>query len=207
MEVFEAIKGRRSVRQYRDERVARELIDRILEAAIWAPSTKNVQPWRFLVVEGQIKNQLAKILRQVAEQMIEDTDPLERARGYGTMKSARIILEAPVLITVWNTAPVSKGAAALLQDPNPGRLLAWSVEIQSAAAAIQNMLLAAHSMGLGGLWNCDLNHASVQVREYLSVKGDLVAGVVIGYPKQVPPPPERYSPAEVASWVGDTLED
>lgn len=151
MEVFEAIKSRRSVRQYSDEPVARESINRILEAGIWAPSTKNLQPWRFLVIEGQVKDRIAEILKQVAEQMIEDPDPLERALGHGTKKSARIISEAPVLITVWNTAPVSKGQTALLQDANPGRLLAWTVETQSAAAAIQNMLLAAHSIGLGAI--------------------------------------------------------
>ena len=207
MEVFEAIKSRRSVRQFSSEPVGRELISRILEVGIWAPSAKNLQPWRFLVVEGRVKDQLAEILRQVAEQMIKDPDPLERARGYGTRKSARIILEAPVLITVWNTAPVSKGQAALLQDANPGRLLAWTVETQSVAAAIQNMLLAAHSMGLGGLWNCDLNHATAQIKDYLSVEDDLMAGVVIGYPKEMPSPPKRRSLAEVVNWIGDTLED
>ncbi len=207
MEIFEAIRSRRSVRQFSSEPVGRELISRILEAGIWAPSAKNLQPWRFLVIEGQVKDRIVEILRQVAEQMIEDPDPLERARGYGTRKSARIISEAPMLITVWNTAPVSKGQTALLQDANPGRLLAWTVETQSAAAAIQNMLLAAHSIGLGGLWNCDLNHAAVQIKEYLSVEDDLMAGVVIGYPREVPPPPERHSLAEVVSWIGDTPED
>lgn len=201
MEVFEAIKSRRSVRQYSDEPVSRESINRILEAGIWAPSTKNLQPWRFLVVEGQVKDRIVEILKQVAEQMIKDTDPLERARGHGTKKSARIISEAPVLITVWNTAPISKGQTAFLQDANPGRLLAWTVETQSAAAAIQNMLLAAHSMGLGGLWNCDLNHAAAQIKEYLSVEDDLMAGVVIGYPKAVPPPPKRRSLTEVVNWI------
>jgi len=206
MEVLEAIRSRRSVRRYRDAPVAHELINQILEAAIWAPSAKNSQPWRFLVVEGQVKNRLAEILIQVAEQMIRDADPQERARGYGTGKSARIIQEAPVLITVWNTGPVSKGVEALLKDANPGRLLAWTVEIQSAAAAIQNMLLIAHSLGLGGLWNCDLNHAAVQVKEYLLAEGDLVAGVVIGHPNEISELPERYSLAEVVSWLGDTPE-
>lgn len=207
MEVLEAIRSRRSVRQYSSEPVARESINRILEAGIWAPSTKNLQPWHFLVVEGQVKDQVAEILQHVAEQMIEDSDPLERARGYGTRKSARIISEAPVLITVWNTAPVSKGQAVLLQDTNPGRLLAWTVETQSVAAAIQNMLLAAHGIGLGGLWICDLNHAAAQTKEYLSVEDDLMAGVAIGYPNETPTLPARRSLAEVVSWIDGVSKD
>ena len=204
MEVLVAIKGRRSVRRYSREPVAHELVERILEAAVWAPSAKNLQPWRFLVVEGQPKNRLAEILGHVAEQMMEHADPLERSYGYGTEESAKIIREAPVLITVWNTGPISKGETALLQDTTPSHLLAWSVEIQSAAAAIQNMLLVAYSMGLGGLWTCDLNHAAAQVREYLSIEGDLTAGVVIGYPAEVRPPPRRCSLVEVVTWVGGT---
>ena len=207
MKVSEAIKSRRSVRQYRDEPVARELIKQILEAARWAPSAKNVQPWRFLVVEGRVKNQLAETLGQVAEQMIKDTDPEQRALGYGTRMSAGVILQAPVLITVWNAAHVSKGEATLLQDANSSRLLSWSVRIQSIAAAIQNMLLTAHSIGLGGLWICDLNHAATQVKEYLSVEDDLVAGVAIGYPKKVPAPLKRYALTELVAWVGDIPED
>lgn len=207
MEVFEAIKSRRSVRQYNDKPVARKSINRILEAGIWAPSTKNLQPWRFLVVEGQVKDRIVEILKQVTKQMMEDPDPLERSRGHGTKKSARIISEAPVLITVWNTAPISKGQTVLLQDANPGRLLAWTVETQSVAAAIQNMLLTAHSMGLGGLWVCDLNHAAVQIKDFFSVEDDLMAGVVIGYSKAVPPPPKRRSLIEVVSWIENAPTD
>lgn len=207
MEVFEAIKSRRSMRQYSDELVTREEINQILEAGIWAPSTKNLQPWRFLVIEGQAKDRIVDILKQVAEQMVEDADPLERARGHGTKKSARIISEAPILITVWNTGPVSKGQTALLQDTNPGRLLAWTVETQSVAAAIQNMLLAAHSMGLGGLWVCDLNHAAIQVKDHLAVEDDLMAGVVIGHSEAAPTPPKRRPLTEVVSWIENTPKD
>jgi nitroreductase len=203
MEVIEAIKSRRSIREFFPTPVPHELIVQVLESGIWAPSTKNLQPWRFVVLGGNTKDQIATILGEVGVRMLEDADPLERVRARSVKRSARVIRQAPVLITVWNTAPVTRGEAVVMGDPNPGRLLGWSVELQSIAAAIENMLLTAHGLGLGGLWNCDLNHASAEVKRYMSAKDDLVAGVVLGYCREVPVPPPRHSLEQVVTWVGD----
>ena len=101
MEVFEAIRGRRSVRRYTDQPVSCELIDQILEAGTWAPSAKNIQPWRFIVVQGEHKDRLAEITRLVGEQMARDAVAIERelgygtVTGYGTIKTAKIMHQAP----------------------------------------------------------------------------------------------------------------
>lgn len=201
MELTEAIRNRRSIRQFVATPVPHELLVQILEAGIWAPSSKNLQPWHFVVLQGVVKNRVADILQSAAVRMTTDPDPRERIRAISARRSAEIIREAPVLITVWNTAPVTAGEQAVQHDPNSGRLLGWSVEIQSVAAAIENMLLTAHSLGLGGLWNCDLNHAALEVREHLSVEHDLVAGIVIGYARETPTPPPRRAIAQVVTWL------
>lgn len=206
MEVFEAIRGRRSVRKYTSQPVLPEMIDRIIEAGTWAPSAKNVQPWRFLVIDGHSKDQVAEIVRRIGEQMAQGANSLERELGIGTIKTAGIIRQAPILITVWNAAHATRGEAAVLQDPNPNRLLSWSVRLQSVSAAIQNMLLSAHALGLGGLWICDINHAVIQVKEYLAVEDDLVAGVVIGYSEDSPRIPQRRPWAETVRWFGVSSE-
>ncbi|UCE28078.1 MAG: nitroreductase family protein [Candidatus Coatesbacteria bacterium] len=122
MDVLEAILGRRSIRRFLDEPLEEGQIEKLLEAARWAPSGGNMQPWRFVVVaNGDVKKQLA-------------------ADSYGQ----RFVAEAPVVIGV---LAVPEESAKRYGDR--GRLL---YSIQDTAAAVQNVLLAAYGMGLGTCW-------------------------------------------------------
>ena len=122
MDVFEAIKGRRSVRAYTNEEVSEEEVEKLIEAARWAPSAGNIQPWEFVIVTN------AEIKRKLAEAALHQT----------------FIEEAPVVIVVCADVARSSGGY--------GSRGANLYCLQDTAAAIENILLAAHALGLATCW-------------------------------------------------------
>ncbi len=121
MDVFEAIFNRRSIRQFRSTAVSEEQLESLLEAARWAPSAGNLQPWIFVVVTSEAAR------RELA------------AAAYGQDFVAR----APVVIGVAAAPPAGS------RYGERGRALYC---LQDTAAAVQNILLAAHALGLGTCW-------------------------------------------------------
>ncbi len=122
MEVMEAILGRRSVRRFRSDPIPEEDLRKILEAAIWAPSAGNMQSWEFVIVRDP--NRKREIARAALGQWF--------------------IAEAPVVVVV--CANEDRSASRYGER---GRKLYC---IQDTAAATQNLLLAAYSMGYGTCW-------------------------------------------------------
>jgi len=122
MDVFEAIKGRRSVRAFTDEPVSDEEIMKMIDAARYAPSAGNIQPWEFIVIRNR------DVKRGLSEAALEQT----------------FIEEAPVVIVVCANQPRSSRGY--------GSRGASLYCLQDTAAATQNMLLAAHAMGLATCW-------------------------------------------------------
>jgi nitroreductase len=113
--VLDAIRSRRSIRQYSDDPVSDDDVRAILEAGRWAPSGLNNQPWRFGVVrDPECKNAISELTRY-----------------------RQIIRNAPVIIAVF-----------LDNDAGYDRVK----DCQSIGACLQNMWLATHTLGLGGVW-------------------------------------------------------
>jgi F420 biosynthesis protein FbiB-like protein len=191
METLEAIATRRSVRKFTDRPVTKETIDAVLAAAILAPSGKNRQPWRFVVVVGDEKR--AQMIRAMREG-IADT----KARGMETgtaVMTARVMERAPVTIFVFNP----EGAHPWTSH-SVGQTFLEMVDTQSIGAAIQNMLLAAQAIGLGTLWMCDVWSAYQQLEEWLGESGQLIAAVALGYPDEQPAARPRRPLSEVVRW-------
>ncbi len=136
MELFEAIKNRRSVRRFTSEPVGDEKIEAILEAGRWAPSWANSQCWRFVVVrDSEIKKKLTETLLPIKLPDREIPNP------------ATIVFNiAPVIIVVCAETGKSGGkhgaAGEYVTDKGD-----WFMF--DAALAVQNMVLAAHALGLG----------------------------------------------------------
>jgi len=171
MDVFEAIRGRRSFRRFSPEPVPEADLTRILEAAIWAPSACNAQLWRFIVLD-------------------RDTLP-SRLAGCG-----RAILAMDPAVCVF-----------VLYDRRYN--LEHSANAQSAAAAIQNMLLAAHALGLAGLWMCGYGDER-RIKERLGVpeQYEIMAAVLLGHPAESHSTPARRPLSEVVcrggfNWQGE----
>lgn len=190
MDVMQAISERRSIRQFQDKPVSKELIEAMLEAAIKAPSGKNAQPWRFVVLEGPKKDEVVDILTaRVA------TLNAEGVKTGSAENSARIMRQAPVLIVIFDPYLTAE------QDHNGWTRISSLVHTQSVGAAIQNLLLAATSAGLGTLWICDVLTAEKEIGELLGVKEELVAAVSLGYAGESPAPRARKPLQEVTKWV------
>jgi F420 biosynthesis protein FbiB-like protein len=150
LDLASIIKGRRSVRRYHDRPVARELIERVLEAARWAPSPHGRQPWRFVVLtRPEPKQRLADAMgdewrRQLALDG-QDAATIELRRR----KSHERILRAPaIVIPCLYMADMDVYTDA---DRNAAEEI---MAIQSLGCAIQNMLLTAYQLGLDGGWMC-----------------------------------------------------
>jgi len=152
-DILDVIVSRKSIRRYKPDPVPEEMIDKILEAARWAPTGENYQPWRFIVIrDQQIKNKigrLAKIgsgsrmtawycLGKMQERFAKIEDPVKRAEVLRFMYSGEVsefAKNAPLIIAVIGT------------------LMEGSLDVPyDLSAAIENMLLEAHSIGLGACW-------------------------------------------------------
>ena len=156
MDVFEAIKTRRSIRAFTQEEISEEEVERILDAARQAPSAGNIQPWIFVVVRrSDMKRRLSKaalnqfFIEEAPVVIVVCADQERSGRGYG-----------------------SRGVNLYC--------------IQDTAAATQNILLAAHALGLGACWVGAFDEEEVRLILRAPRKVRPVAIIPIGHPAEKP---------------------
>lgn len=159
MQILETVLNRRSIRAYTDEPVPRETIERLLAAAMSAPSAADEQPWQFIV--------------------IDDPHILENIPGVHPFTPGSGHAPAAVLIC---------GDLSLLRTPG-----FW---VQDCAAAAENLLLAAHGIGLGAVWMAvfPLEDRIRGFRTLFSLPDHIVpfALVPVGHPAEEVPPADRF---------------
>lgn len=189
MDVFTAMKERRSCRSFSTEPVGDDVIEKVLEAAVWAPSPLNAQPWHFIVITSQ----------EVKERIFVEAD---RCRQWALEKSGwkwlggydmGFLKAAPVLIVV--VGDPKKTGVDMFQDEG-------GVAYQhGCAAAVQNMLLAAHAQGLGTLWFTFFDKKNM--REILGIEPEKtpLSLICLGRPEGEPAPASRKEPAKVSTYV------
>ncbi|MAG08669.1 nitroreductase [Candidatus Woesearchaeota archaeon] len=165
MDILSLIKSRRSVRRFSQKEIPKHIIEKIIEAAIWAPSACDNQGWRFIIIDDD------KVKHEI----------------------------------------VNKGAASFIRDAPLGILVLYNNQtgnieykdhIQSAAASIQNILLAAHSFNLGGCWICHLP-TKAEMRRILKIPHhyDPMAYIALGYYDAEPKPrPRKHELKDVLSY-------
>lgn len=178
--LLDAIRARRSIRRYMDRPIDRALIEAMLEAAAHAPSAHHRQPWRFVVVTtAQAKVRLASAMgARLRADRLADGDALDVVEANVARSSARIT-SAPVVILACLTM------MDMDRYPDTRRADAErSMAVQSVAAAIQNLLLAAQALGLGACWMCAPLFAPDAAREALDLPADWEpqALITLGYP-------------------------
>jgi len=168
MDVLEAIKGRRSVRAFKsDKNVSEKTVEELIDAARWAPSAGNIQPWEFIVVrKPETKSRLAE----------------------AAFKQS-FIDEAPVVIVV--CADENRSSLGYGQR---GKTFYC---IQDTAAAIQNIHLAAYSLGLGTCWVGAFEEEGA--REILKIPQGIrpVALIPVGHPLKFPSPRTKRAVSEI----------
>ena len=171
MDVYEAISERRSIRRFKDEPLADEVVEKILQAGTLAPSGKNRQPWRFYVVSGDPKKaEMVGILRAAVQRMAAEGNNMRWPEH-----SVDIMEHAPVTVFVCNP----EGQRPWFAHGSDQAMM-QVVDTQSVGAAIQNMLLAAQAEGVGSLWICDVFIAYDELCDWLGEKGELIAAISFG---------------------------
>jgi F420 biosynthesis protein FbiB-like protein len=188
-DLHEFLRSRRSVRRFKSDPVPDSVIERVLSTATFAPSAHNRQPWRFVVLtDANVKAGLAeRMAAEFEHDLVADGLPAEEIEKQ-VSRSKRRIRGAPVLIVLcmetreMDSYPDDKRRQA-------ERMMA----VQSVAAAGQQLLLAAHAEGLGGVWVCSPLFAPEAVRRALELDESLQPQGMyfIGYPEDIPPARER----------------
>jgi nitroreductase len=171
MDVLTAIKERRSCRKFHPDPVSDTEIEKILEAGNWAPSPANQQPWEFVVITNTgIKERI------FAESEVCKKKLFERS-GWKWLAKFPIdfVKEAPVIIAV--VGDPKKSGADMFLDEGAGRGY-----LEGCSAAVQNMMLAAHGLGLGSLWFTLFEAGAVRQILGLDAGKDPVALLCIGKP-------------------------
>ena len=203
-QVLALMKSRRSIRQFAARSIAREDLPRLIEAARWAPSNHNRQPWRFLVLED--KQEITRLAENIGRKLSEKLLSLPAiASGYAEELThyATFFSQAPVVVVAMHKRPVSVSDVLLAGVPQPALV---SGEPLSVAMAVQNLLLAAHALGLGA---CVLT-APLIVQEVVRSELELPFGyeltcfVALGYPEEQPPTPRRKSIEQIVNFRKDS---
>ncbi|HEY78233.1 MAG TPA: nitroreductase [Dehalococcoidia bacterium] len=211
MDVLKAIETRRSIRKYRPDPVDNETVERVLEAARWAPSWANTQCWRFIVVRDvDIKNKLADTLIGVtgkAGQSLQvgpNGEPVAPMKGVAQRpnKAAEAIRDAPVAIVA--CAELGK-TGYYTKDPGEAVTDKGDWFMFDVALAMQNLVLAAHSLGLGTVHVGAFD--AKKVAELLAVpRGFAVVEMTpLGYPDEQPTARKRKELAEIMSYERFTV--
>lgn len=184
MDIFTAIHTRQSVSKVRPDPVPRELIERLLAAAAQAPNHHKVRPWRFFVLTGAARERLGEAMAQAL--LRRDPAALPEAVAAERAKPLR----APVLIAVGVDRP-------------SGPKVVEIENVCAAAAATQNLLLAAQALGLGAMWRTGPAAFEPGVKAMLGLAPEqhLVGFVYVGYPLAELPPPNRPGAEDRTRWL------
>jgi nitroreductase len=176
-ETLKTIRDRHSVRSFTRDEVADEEIRVLLHAANAAPSAHNQQAWRFILLRGDKKNELAQLVTAQSASYPRPAAALLRM-------AAKSIISAPVVIAVANTGDLIRHGTELFKvEKETAHDFFRTMEIQSSAAAVENILLAAASLGLGTVWLGVLYLIKDEVLRFLGEPhGEFMAVVPVGRP-------------------------
>jgi coenzyme F420-0:L-glutamate ligase / coenzyme F420-1:gamma-L-glutamate ligase len=195
-----AIAGRRSIRRYRVDEVPPTALQRLLQAAVTAPSAHNRQPWRFMLLQDRtIKLALADAMgRRLRQDRTNDGDD-PAAIDEDVARSRARIAGAPVVLVVCLTMEEMD----VYTDATRARA-EFLMAVQSTAMAAQNLMLAAHSEGLGTCWMCAPLFCPEVVRATLDLPQhwEPQALITIGFPAGPTNRRSRKPLCEVARWHG-----
>lgn len=197
--MISAIYDRRSIRKFSDAPIPKEDMIEIIQSGIKAPSSKNRQPWKYIVVQGREKEEMLEVFRRGISREENERALLPQSRQHisAAKYTVDIMVDAPVIVFVVNSLGKS-----ILSELTPEERVYEICNIQSISASIQNMLLSATEKGIGSLWICDIYFAYSELCEWLNSEGQLVAAIAFGYPDESPGERPRKSLNDVVEWRG-----
>lgn len=188
MDTIKAIHTRTSVGKVKSDPVPRELIEKLLSAAVQAPNHYKVRPWRFVVLTGAARKKLGEVMAQACLVKFPELSPDAQEKALEKERSKP--LRSPVLIAVGVDKPTE---AKVVEVEN----------ICATAAAVENLLLAAHAEGLGAKWRTGDPAMDPQVKRFLGFEPNqhLIGFIYIGYPEFEAEARERPSFEDRTTWL------
>ncbi|MDD2898571.1 MAG: nitroreductase family protein [Desulfuromonadaceae bacterium] len=167
MDIFQVFRDRRSIRKYKDSPVEQEKIEQILDAARLAPSWKNLQCWRFLVLTEPVK-------KEALLSVFTDDNPGKKA-----------IAQAPVAVVICGNPAESDMSHDI------------DYYVADVAIAFEHLCLAAHALGLGTCWMGLFDEATLKHKLDIPDNLRVVGITPLGYPDQEPKPRPRKDLNEI----------
>ena len=195
-DTLRSIKNRRSVRMFLDRIVSDEDLQIILHAANQAPSAHNQQSWRFVVLRGKKKAELANLVNTMADSFPKPSCVLLRL-------ASRSIVSAPVVIAAANSGElISRGTELFKVDKDTAHDFFRIMEIQSSAAAVENLLIAATSLGLATVWLGVLVLIKNDILKFIGEpEGEFMAVIPVGYAGKTSSGPKKQSLEMVVKYL------
>ncbi len=184
MDTIEAIHRRQSIKRFSTRPVEKDKIVQLLDAGAQAPNHHKVRPWRFVVIEGAARERLGEVMAEVFRRKFPSVPP------EGLQKERAKPLRSPVIIAVG------------VDEPSESKVL--EVEnICAAAAACENVLLAAEAIGLGAHWRTGDAARDPDIKRFLGFGENqlLIAFLYVGYPEMELPPPTRPGSQDRTRWL------
>lgn len=191
------IYSRRSIRKFLPTPIPKQDMNEIIQSGIKAPSSKNRQPWKYFVIQGNAKEKMLDIFRQGIKREESQNSLLPKSKQHivSAKHTVDIMAEAPVIVFVVNSLGKSLFSELTLEEH-----ISEICNIQSISASIQNMLLTATEKGIGSLWICDIYFAYPELCTWLNCDGQLIAALAFGYPNETPGERPRKKIGEVVEW-------
>ena len=188
MEVLEAIRTRRMIGAFAPEAPPREVIERLIQAAVWAPNHHLTEPWRFHVLVGSAREALAGA---VGEWLGGPDRPVENPEGEARAMRAKL-LRSPAIVIVTQARDLQADEVRDLED------------YAACACATHNLLLAAHAEGLAAKWSTGKLARFPPVQRFLGISREdrVVAFVYLGYPAPDIPRPQGSRHPPSVHWYG-----
>lgn len=215
-EMLEWLETRRSRRVFQDKPLAKELLARLVHAAITAPSNTNRQPWRFAVVtKRSVRKQIAGAVRTRAAEIkdiIQRGHHADDFANYGDFFHEPLENAAAIVIPQWRDYPdlIADFIASGGGDPTQWHTArSMQAELCSTCAAVMALLLQAHAEGLGACWMAGPMIAKPDIEALLGIREPfrMVGAIALGWPEGATPPSPGRKPIErVVQWVEDDEE-
>jgi len=199
-EFIQELKKRRSIRKYKDTPVNKELIEEIIQAGKYAPSATNQQPWRFIVITKK------EMINEIAGGVKQEIKSILKRRFF--LKYRFPALKNDHAVKLLAATTFSKEDILFFDAPVLIFIIAEKKQFydESCACCAENMMLAAHSLGLGSCW-IGFAHFLELNKEWMSAIGvpkgyHISASLVFGHPDgKMPKAPLRKPLANVINWI------
>ncbi len=184
MDAIEAIHKRQSIKKFSSRPVEREKLEQLLDAGAQAPNHYKVRPWRFVVIQGAARERLGEVMADVLKRKFPGVPP------EGLQKERAKPLRSPVIIAVG------------VDEPSEPKVLRVE-NLCAAAAACENILIAAEALGLGSHWRTGDAARDADIKRFLGFGENepLIGFLYVGYPEMEPPPPTRPGYQDRTRWL------